>query len=114
MGRITDMANAQDILNAAKVIESFVDGSCGPYDWDDFLNGSKNDADFQKIREECERIEIDYPARSGHEWCDDEGCRALLAIAARLRRGASCGKGVGKADSDEQKSRPNKLQHPPA
>jgi hypothetical protein len=87
--RITNMAKAQKILDAAKVIESFVDGTCGPYDWDDFLNCSKRDAELQKIREECERVEIDYPARDKHEWCNDGGCRALMEIAARLRVDAS-------------------------
>jgi hypothetical protein len=102
------MANAQKILDAAKVIESFVDGTCGPYDWDDFLNGSKKDAELQKIREECERVEIDYPACSEHEWCNDEGVRALLAIAARLRRGAACTPSAGQAGPEDQKSKPNK------
>lgn len=79
------MAKAQKILDAAKVIESFVAGTCGPYDWNDFLNGSKRDAELQKIREDCERVGIDYPARHNHEWCNDEGVRALIQIAIRLR-----------------------------
>ena len=79
------MAKAQKILDAAKGIESFVAGTCGPYDWNDFLNGSKRDAELQKIREDCERVEIDYPARHNHEWCNDEGDRALIQIATRLR-----------------------------
>lgn len=85
----TNMAKAQEILDAAKVIESFVDGTCDPYDWDDFLNGSARNAELQKIREECERVEIDYPARNKHEWCNDEGGRALMQIATRLRLVAS-------------------------
>ena len=102
------MTKAQDILDAAKVIENFVDGSCGPYEWDDFLNGSKNDTDLQKIREECERIGIDYPARSDHEWCNDDGGRALLAIAGRIRRDASRCVSVDMAESEEPKTKPNK------
>jgi hypothetical protein len=79
------MANSQDILDAAKVIESFAEGTCGPYDWDDFLGGSRKDSELQKIREECEHVGIDYPARTGHEWCNDDGVRELMAIATRLR-----------------------------
>jgi len=94
------MAKSQEILDAAKVIESFVDGSCGPYDWDDFLNGSKTDAELQKIREECERVEIDYPARNNHEWCNDEGGRALMQIATRLRLDASSDETPGMAGSE--------------
>jgi hypothetical protein len=102
------MANAQNILDAAELIESFVNGTCGPYDWDDFLNGSKKDTRLQEIREECERVEIDHPARTEHEWCNDGGAQALLAIAARLRREATCCESAGIADPEGPKSKPNK------
>jgi hypothetical protein len=102
------MANAQDILDAAKLIESFADGTCGLYDWDDFLSGARKDAELQKILEECERVEIDYPARNEHEWCNDEGAQALLAIAARLRHEATRCESAGMAEPKEQNSKPNK------
>lgn len=102
------MANAQDILDAAELIESFVNGTCGAYDWDDFLNGSKKDTRLQDIREECERVETDHPAGTEHEWCNDEGALALLAIAARLRREAAGCESAGMADPEGPKSKPNK------
>jgi hypothetical protein len=102
------MANAQDIVDAAELIESFVNGTCGPYDWDDFLEGSKKNAKLQEIREECERVEIDHPARIEHEWCNDVGAQTLLAIAARLRRESTCCESAGMADQEEQKSKPSK------
>jgi hypothetical protein len=85
LGKKLNMPREQDILDAAILIESFVADTCGPYDWDDFLNGSRNDSKLQKIHEECEQVAIDYPARSESEWCSPEGGHALIAIAVRLR-----------------------------
>lgn len=102
------MANAQEIIDAAKVIESFADGTCGPYDWDDFLSRSWKDSELQKIREECERVEIDYPARNEHEWCSEEGIGALMTIAGRLRREIARAAGAGKTHPEEEESKPNK------
>jgi len=83
------MTDVQNLLDAARIIENFVNGTCGPYDWDEFLNGSKKDTDLQKIREECEHVECNYPASNEHEWCNDDGGRALMEIAARLRHEAA-------------------------
>ncbi len=79
------MSKDQDILEAADLIERFVAGTCGPYEWDDFLNGSRKDSEIQKIRGECEQVEIGFSARSNSEWCSQEGGHALLGIAIRLR-----------------------------
>ena len=79
------MPREKDILDAANLIERFVAGTCGPYDWDDFLNGSMNDSALQQIHEECEQVAIDFPASSDSEWCSPEGGHALTAIAVRLR-----------------------------
>jgi hypothetical protein len=87
------MTDSQNFLDAAEIIEGFVDGSCGPYDWDNFLNGSKKDTELLKIRNECERVESEHPARNEYEWCNDEGGLALMAIAARLRHEAASGDG---------------------
>jgi hypothetical protein len=101
----------QDILDVADLIQGFVDGTCGPYDWDDFLNGSEKSSELQRIRHECERVEIDYPARSVSEWCSPEGADALMTIATRLRdevaRSVDQGSKEG-TNPNHQKKTPNK------
>ena len=74
------------LLDVAGIITRFVDGTCGPYEWDDFMSPPIEDPAILKIREEGERVEIDFPARHDREWCSPDGGQALLAIAERIRQ----------------------------
>ena len=73
------------LLEVAGIITRFVDGSCDPYEWDDFMSPLIRDPAIRKVREECERIEADFPAQHDREWCNPDGGQALLKIAGRIR-----------------------------
>jgi hypothetical protein len=74
--------------DAAKLIRSFADGSCGQYDWDEFLSYPAKDPIILQLQEECERVSIDFPPRHKHEWCNPDGREQLLRIAERIKKEA--------------------------
>ena len=57
---------------AARVIRTFLDGTCGPYDWDDFTSCSLRDPLIDSIR--LRASDVDLPVDAGGE-------RKLLALA---------------------------------
>lgn len=71
----------------AETIEKFVHGTCGPWDWDDFISVRYKKGNVEAARVECLKVAKDFPGGATH-WCSDEGLSRLLAIAASLR-GAS-------------------------
>lgn len=57
---------------AARIIRTFLDGTCGPYDWDDFTSWSLRDPLIDSIR--LRASGVDLPV-------DADGERELLALA---------------------------------
>jgi hypothetical protein len=68
----------------AKTIENFVNGSDGPWDWDDFISVRIADEELEAIRIECLRTQSDYPGDPNH-WCNEEGLEVLRSLAKQLR-----------------------------
>ena len=69
----------------AKLIDSFLDGSCGEWDWDDFISVRLKDRELEDIRQRCAEVEDKFPPTRQYEWCSDEGERVLRGIADELR-----------------------------
>lgn len=57
---------------AARTIRTFLDGTCGRYDWDDFTSCSLRDPEVDSIR--LRASSVDLPV-------DADGERELLALA---------------------------------
>ncbi|MDD3020689.1 MAG: hypothetical protein PHX61_06880 [Alphaproteobacteria bacterium] len=74
-------------LELASLIRSFVDGSCGEWDWDDFISIKQKDSEIEKVRLELIRIRTNYPAIKKTEYCNEDGTRKLLEIAQTLCEG---------------------------
>ena len=72
----------------AHVIESFLDGTCGPYDWDDFCTFSLTDRQLDEVRRECCDCDQQFPPDGPGQYCNDKGKAFLRDIARRLREGA--------------------------
>ena len=68
----------------AKTIENFIDGSGGPWDWDDFISVRIADEELEAIRIECLRTQSDYPG-GPNEWCNEEGLDVLRNLARQIR-----------------------------
>jgi hypothetical protein len=62
---------------AARTIRSFLDETCGPYDWDDFTSCSLRDPEVDNIR--LAASSVDLPV-------DADGERELLALADEADR----------------------------
>ena len=68
----------------AKSIEDFVNGSGGPWDWDDFISVQIADEELETIRIKCLRIQSEYPG-GPNRWCSEEGIEVLRGLANQLR-----------------------------
>jgi hypothetical protein len=68
----------------ANLIKSFLNGTCGNWDWDDFTSVKQRDVAVEKIRQEILDFPDIYPAQVPTEWCNEEGRKALLAIAEAI------------------------------
>ena len=73
-------------LEVADVIESFLDGSCGDWDWDDFMSARFTDADLEIVRRKCAAVPQEFPPTAQHTYCSEEGVRVLRGLAHALRQ----------------------------
>lgn len=70
---------------AAFLIDSFLDGSCGPSDWDDFTSSAQDDPAVERARRMCVDVRNQYPSAIASQYCNDDGCAILRQVAADLR-----------------------------
>jgi hypothetical protein len=68
----------------ASIILSFLDGTCGPRDWDDFISIRRRDPEEIFICDYCAFTWRLYPSEKRTEWCNDEGAAALRKLAELL------------------------------
>ena len=66
-------------------IESFLDGTCGPHDWDDFTSASLKAPELEAVRRECAAIRDLYPPTVPGWYTSDQGFQELRRIVAQLR-----------------------------
>jgi hypothetical protein len=71
----------------ANLIESFLDGSCGEWEWDDFIQTPLKDPEPEEFRRRCDRLPQEFPPTERGHYCGAEGFKVLKQIAADLRRG---------------------------
>ena len=70
----------------AKIIDSFVEGTDGPYDWDDYIHIPSRIPELEQIRKECEAIAKRFPSQIKTEWCSAEGLTELKLLANKARQ----------------------------
>jgi hypothetical protein len=72
-------------LEVAEIIERFLDGTCGPWDWDDFCSHEMSDPELESVRHRCSRLDIFYPpAEEGH-YCGEVGFQIMRQLVVKLR-----------------------------
>ena len=71
----------------ADIIESFIEASDGPRDWDEFISISMDDPELEAIRLHCKRLPQEYPPKHRAEYCGSEGMEVLLRYVTKLRAG---------------------------
>jgi len=74
---------------AADVIESFILGKGGPWDWDDFLSLPQSDEELEQIRARCDSLPEEFPPQQRTHYCGLEGIEVLRKYVAFLRNRAA-------------------------
>lgn len=68
-----------------RTIESFIDGTCGDWDWDDFMYAPIDDLYLKDIREKCFNLRDEYPSNNPNEYCNEEGLKILKQFLSDLK-----------------------------
>jgi hypothetical protein len=71
-------------VEVANLIKSFVDGSCGKWDWDDFTSIRQTDPKIEQVRLHILTIPDKYPSNNPKHWSNEDGVRVLQEIAESL------------------------------
>jgi len=73
-------------LQVADAIESFILGTGGPWDWDDFISVPIRDVELDAIRERCARLDSEFPPERPGQFCGRAGMAVLRGYVDELRR----------------------------
>ena len=77
----------------ADLIDAFLDGTCGEWEWDDFTSVKQPDPELERVRQKCLTIPKSFPSEDPHIYCNTEGAEVLRSIARALREtGQSAGR----------------------
>lgn len=66
----------------AEIIEQFLDGTGGPWDWDDFTSIRIADPELEAIRVRC--VELHHATISG-QYCGPDGLAEMRRMVDQLR-----------------------------
>ncbi len=80
--------SVDSLEESGAIIESFLGGSCGDYDWDDFLLIPSPDQLIQAVKNYCVDSHFRYPPAMVGHWCNENGALRLAQLSAILRNGA--------------------------
>jgi hypothetical protein len=72
-------------IEAANVIEAFLAGTGGEWDWDDFMHVKIADPRVDVIRQICSDLHGIYPGQRVGEYCDPKGEVIMRALVKELR-----------------------------
>ena len=68
-----------------KTIETFISGTGGKWDWDDFISIRLQNAELDTVRKRCFSVRDEFPNMDPHEYCNEEGMKVLRDLAGALR-----------------------------
>jgi hypothetical protein len=73
----------------ANVIEAFINGQSGEWDWDEFISLKLSDPDLDAVRKLCSSLpEID-PSTDHRHYCGERGMEIMIRLVNDLRAGNS-------------------------
>jgi hypothetical protein len=73
----------------ADQIEAFLDGTGGPWGWDDLCSCRLSDPELERVKQECCGVGERFPATAPGQYCSAEGIALLRRIVSDLRKGAA-------------------------
>jgi hypothetical protein len=72
-------------LEVAEIIERFLDGTGGCWDWDDFCSHKITDPELESVRDRCSRLDIFYPPVEKGHYCGEAGFEIMRQLVVKLR-----------------------------
>lgn len=82
------LSRREELLAAADVIERFVNGPIGNWEWDDFISLPSREPSAEAVRRDAACTRDDFPPNHRGEWASGAGMKRLLEIAERARKEA--------------------------
>jgi len=67
------------------IIEHFIDGTGGKWDWDDFCSLRIADPDLDLIRVKCSGLDSTHPPAVKGHFCNENGIRLMREMVQSLR-----------------------------
>jgi hypothetical protein len=68
----------------ADILEDFVSGKGGNWDWDDFISFRIADSELERIREHCANLDSEHPSDKGR-YCSEKGLEVIRDYIKLLR-----------------------------
>ena len=76
-----------DRAEVAKMLENFLRGTAGDWDWDDYIQGMEySDSTLEGIRQRFVNLSNEFPPRIPNEYCGEEGLKVIESYIAELRK----------------------------
>jgi hypothetical protein len=72
-------------LEVASIIEQFLDGTGGDWDWDDFCSFGIADPYLDSIRMKCAGLDPAFPPTQKGHYCGRAGFEVMRELVAELR-----------------------------
>ena len=73
-------------LDVAQVLEDFIEGTGGRWDWDDFLSVAElSNHRLEQIRHHCNRLSDEFPPAKRGYYCNEQGIEVMRRYVAELR-----------------------------
>ena len=70
----------------ADIIDRFVNGICGRWDWDDFCSFPIVDPALDAIRVRCIGLSEEFPSTQKGHYCSEPGFEVMREMVRKLRR----------------------------
>ena len=71
--------------DVAEIINNFINGCGGEWDWDDFISIPIKDKYLDSIRQRCAGLPEEFPAGRNKGCCNSDGVELLKQIVFDLR-----------------------------
>ncbi len=71
----------------AHILQDFLDGTGGKWDWDDFTSAmSLEDPYLEKIRTRCLLLDREFPPAKRGEYCNEQGLEVIRGYIRELTK----------------------------
>lgn len=86
-GKKKAAAVARTPEQVAKFLEDFLNGAGPKWEWDDFLATPIADEALDRIRQRCQKLDLEFPPERPGVFCNAEGLAVIRGYLDQLRRG---------------------------